>query len=454
MATGPTAATVTLEETATAPMGPTATARTAGTPTARTEPTATGRTAATPTEPTAPAERRPFAALGQLVGAAETEPFLHHSFGREAFRRALPEGEASRLFGWAQLNQALAEHRLGPPRLKLEKGGQQVGRQVFRERRPSPAQTVHDLDAPGLYDQLRDGATLVLDAVNELHPPLQRLCAGLAAEFCAHSQANVYACWGTSQGFDVHWDDHDVFVVQVDGTKRWDLYGFTRPAPLRRDREAAPKPTEASEQMVLEAGDMLYLPRGYWHAAVGLGAPSLHLTIGVSRKTGADFLRWLADEAIADAGVRADLQLEQDDAVLGEQVGELLRGLVASHDPAELGRRYRRHLEASARHRPQLSFPHIGRPDDRIAPGDRLRLTDGATELTPGAEPGSIRLSHRGVRYTLAAETAPAMSALMAGTVLSYAELARQCGAVSDELLQAFVRDLLAGGVFALELGE
>lgn len=417
-------------------------------PTAR---TATARTAQTPTEPTAPTERPGFPHLGRLVGDAETPGFLDGYFGRDAFRRRLPAGETSRLFNWDLLNRALAEHRLGPPRLKLEKGGQEVGRGVFRERRPRPTQVLHDLDVPGLYEQLRDGATLILDAVNELHPPLQQLCAGLAVEFGAFSQANLYACWGESQGFDVHWDDHDVFVVQVDGAKRWDLYGVTRPAPLRRDREPAPKPTQALEQIVLQAGDMLYLPRGYWHAAVGLGEPSLHLTIGLSRKTGADLLHWLADEAVGEAAVRADLRLEQDDAALGDQITGILSALLAPADPSDLGRRYRRHVEAAARHRPQPSLPHIGRPQDAVQPGDRLRLTDGATNLQPVAEPPSVRLSHRGVHYALAAETAPALSTLMTGAAMSYGDLMRLCGPVSEALVQAFVQDMLRRGVFALE---
>ena len=349
------------------------------------------------------------------------------------------------------MNEALAGHRLGPPRLKLEKGGQQVGRGVFRERRPRPGQVLHDIDVAGLQAELRDGATLVLDAVHEMHEPLRRLCAGLAAEFHAHSQANLYACWGESQGFDVHWDDHDVFVVQVDGAKRWDLYGFTRAAPLRREREPAEAPTHQPQQIVLEAGDMLYLPRGYWHAAAGLGEPSLHLTIGLSRKTGVDLLHWLADEAMAEEAVRADLDLEQDDARLGAQVAEVLGAALASGDPAELGRRYRRGVEGAARHRPELSFPHVGRTEEPVGARRRLRLAAGAASFEAGEDGGPVRLSHRGVRFTLAAQTAGAVAALAAGETMTYGELVRRCGGVDEAEVQAFAQDMLRRGVFVLE---
>jgi ribosomal protein L16 Arg81 hydroxylase len=414
-----------------------------------TEPTATG--------PTAPASARSseqaFPHLGRLVGPDAIQDFLVTRFGRDAYRRRLPEGEASALFSWELLNQALAEHRLGPPRLKLEKGGAEVGRAVFRERRPRPSQALHDIDVPALYEHLRDGATLILDAVNELHAPLRQLSSGLATEFCATSQTNLYACWGQTQGFDVHWDDHDVFVVQLSGSKRWDLYGFTHPAPLRREPRPAPRPDGAPEQVVLRAGDMLYLPRGYWHAAVGLDEPSLHLTIGLSRKSGADFLHWLADEAVAEAAVRADLRLEQDDAVLGAQVADLLSRLAELDEPADLGRRYRRHVEARRSHRPELSLPHIGSAATPLGAKSRLRLTEGASSLEQGADPPSILLTHRGTVYTLAPELGAAMSELKSGQALAYAQMLHLCAA-PQTLVEAFVKEMLRRGVLAIEPSE
>lgn len=50
-------------------------------------------------------------------------------------------------------------------------------------------------------------------------------------------QANLYASWSVTEGFGVHWDDHDTVVIQLDGAKRWWIYGTTRPFPLYRDIE-------------------------------------------------------------------------------------------------------------------------------------------------------------------------------------------------------------------------
>jgi hypothetical protein len=386
--------------------------------------------------------------LAGLVGAENLDAFLADSFGKDQFRRRLPGGGGG-LFGWGRLNEALAQHRLAPPRLRLEMAGADVTKGVFKPRRTRRGALLHDLDPVVLNQRLREGATLILDAANELSPPLQDLCAGLSAELVAVCQANLYACWGVTQGFDVHWDDHDVFVIQVEGTKRWSLYGATRASPTRRDHhQDHPKPLHPIEEIVLEPGDMLYLPRGYWHAAVGTGGPTMHLTVGVTRKTGADLLHWVADQAVAEAPVRTDLPLEADDETLGRHVAEVIAAALASADPADLGRRYRRSVEAGLPHRPTLSFPFIGGPDEPDLHHTVVRLAEGGGRLLPAAQEGAVILSHRGTDYTLAAELAGPVSAMLSGRPVSYSEFEHAVRGGEEPLVAAFIADMVARGVF------
>ncbi|WP_436046998.1 cupin domain-containing protein [Phenylobacterium sp. LjRoot225] len=349
---------------------------------------------------------------------------------------------AQGLFGWPQLNAALAEQRLTPPRLRLERAGGDVTQGVFKARRTRRGAAMQDLDPSVLMDRLREGATLIVDAVNEISPPLQQLCSGLSAEFTASSQANLYACWGTTQGFDVHWDDHDVFVVQIEGCKEWALYGATEAAPTRRGPapQASP-PTYEPERIVLEPGDVLYLPRGYWHAAVGLGGPTLHLTIGLTRKTGSDLLHWLADDLLAETLGRADLPFEAGAAAVGARIAEILAGL-AARDPEALARSYRRHVEAMLPQRPGLAFPYIG-DETLLAPTARISLAQGPARLERNGE--DLVLSWRGVEFTLAPVLESPLRRLLAGETLSAAVFA---DAASEADVQAFLRDMVRRGAF------
>ena len=71
------------------------------------------------------------------------------------------------------------------------------------------------------------------------------------------------------QGFAPHFDDVEVFILQIEGKKRWRLY------EPRNKQEELPRfsspnfdQSEIGEpclDVVLEAGDLLYLPRGTIH---------------------------------------------------------------------------------------------------------------------------------------------------------------------------------------------
>ena len=134
------------------------------------------------------------------------------------------------------------------------------------------------LNTTALTRELRNGATIVLDAVDELHRPIRRLAESLERVFRVKVQVNAYAGWRTSHGFDLHWDDHDVFVLQVAGRKQWKVYGMTRKYPMARDVEpAVDPPSEVLWEGLLRSGDLLYIPRGWWHVATPLDEPTLHL---------------------------------------------------------------------------------------------------------------------------------------------------------------------------------
>ncbi|MET8170758.1 cupin domain-containing protein [Streptomyces sp. NPDC005329] len=88
-------------------------------------------------------------------------------------------------------------------------------------------------------------------------PPLARLCEAIERELRAPVQANQYASWTSAEGLGVHWEDHDTVIVQLDGAKRWRIYGTTHPGPLYRDIEdSGEAPTEPVDNLVLNPSDV------------------------------------------------------------------------------------------------------------------------------------------------------------------------------------------------------
>jgi hypothetical protein len=136
-------------------------------------------------------------------------------------------------------------------------------------------------------------------------------------------QANAYITPPQNRGFDDHYDVHDVFVLQIEGTKRWIIHEPVLPDPLRdqvwTDRRADVADAAKGEpyiDTVLEPGDVLYLPRGWLHAAQAQGEVSIHLTLGIHSWTRYALAEQLAQDALAllrdDPEMRRTLPLGVD----------------------------------------------------------------------------------------------------------------------------------------------
>jgi ribosomal protein L16 Arg81 hydroxylase len=189
------------------------------------------------------------------------------------------------------------------------------------------------------------GATLVLQALHLHHRPTALYCRGLEQRLGFPVQANAYQTPASAQGFAVHHDTHDVFVLQVAGTKRWRIYAPLVELPLKHQRWSPElgDPGEPVADITLRPGDTLYVPRGWPHEAVTHRADSLHLTIGLHPPTRLDALRAALDEC------GEDLELRRSLPPSGELPADLLERVAARLAPDDVARRARRRFAASRR---------------------------------------------------------------------------------------------------------
>ncbi len=137
-----------------------------------------------------------------------------------------------------------------------------------------------------------DGATVILSGLHERLPNLARFSRALESVFSSRVQTNIYMTQAQSQGFRAHYDDHDVIVLQIAGTKEWRFYDTPIELPLTSQAydPGQVQVGEETDRFLLQPGDMLYVPRGLAHDAVATGEPSLHITTGLMCRTWADVL--------------------------------------------------------------------------------------------------------------------------------------------------------------------
>ena len=166
------------------------------------------------------------------------------------------------------------------------------------------------IDPARLYQLHAGGATIILDHLHRSHSPLTDFCAALELEFSAPFQTNVYLTPPRAKGFKAHFDNHDVFVLQLHGTKHWRMYGTPIMLPLggQSNDPSQGNPGVPTMECSLELGDSLYIPRGVVHDAVSGDEPSLHATVGVLAYTWTDLmLDALATMALRDFTFRRSL---------------------------------------------------------------------------------------------------------------------------------------------------
>jgi lysine-specific demethylase/histidyl-hydroxylase NO66 len=246
-------------------------------------------------------------ALGRCV--SEPAAFLADAFGAEPqLRRGA--GSFGDLLSLDDVDRALTGSGLRQPAFRLVRDGEPVDpRSYTRLGRTGRHQFSDLIDTGRVLDLFAGGATVVLQSLHRWWPPLARFCGDLELALGHPLQANAYLTPPGAAGLTPHHDTHDVFVLQVAGVKHWVVRTPVVAAPLAHHRSihelAAAQPVTFETD--LDAGDALYLPRGFVHSAASQEGTSLHLTLGVLATTVHDVLRRVIDRAGDEAAFRASL---------------------------------------------------------------------------------------------------------------------------------------------------
>jgi len=268
-------------------------------------------------------------------------------------------------------------------------------------------------DARRLREWAARGASIVMNDVDSLTPGLASVSEALEGAGLGRAGANVYVSFQAHKAFPTHFDTHDVWAVQVEGEKTWNLWSgraeWPIPHPAFRSLGQAHHDRARGslrEKVLLRAGDLLYLPRGWYHDALAEGPASVHVAYGVNAPLGLDLAGMLAERVIQEPIFRQPLP--RQDGTPASQFALTTRAAALGQRMAELARDPQV-LQVLARHVAEARYHRGGvhllaaRGLEAEAPPDAAPATDvpGFRVLAAGAKP--VR---RGADWVLRAGTA------------------------------------------------
>lgn len=200
-------------------------------------------------------------------------------------------------FSWKHLDEALYGWEPRSREIRLFKNGP-LDEASYIETYEEVGEKRRRVIKDALYKNLEDGATLILNKLQHRSAIINDYCMAVSQFLGEKTNVNAYIAFGGEGSFGKHWDTHDVFAVQLIGRKHWRVYEPTFDLPLSGQHSVG-KSAECPEtpllDIVLEAGDILYVPRGYWHEVLPIeGVPTLHLAIGAFPPRMTDYLMWIA----------------------------------------------------------------------------------------------------------------------------------------------------------------
>ncbi|XP_037605304.1 ribosomal oxygenase 2 isoform X1 [Sebastes umbrosus] len=187
---------------------------------------------------------------------------------------------------------------------------------------------------------VQNKATIQFHQPQRFKDELWRIQEKLECFFGGLVGSNVYITPQESQGLPAHYDDVEVFILQLEGQKRWLLYTPTVPLAAEYSVESEERIGSPTHEITLKAGDLLYFPRGTIHqASTPAGVDhSTHLTLSTyQRMSWGDLLldifpSVLSDRSKAEISLRRGMPRrllleDSEDVDTGRQLAAVLRSL-------------------------------------------------------------------------------------------------------------------------------
>lgn len=256
--------------------------------------------------------------FADIIAPVTEETFFSEYYDKKPLHIPGGAGKLKGLMEWPVLTRLLNKSAIWSEQsLKLVIDREGIPSSAYCEMAQDRAgNMVQRPNAAKVMEILKQGATLVCNDIDTLTPELCGTSDAFEETFDAKVQVNLYCSWRQRQAFNSHFDTHDVFALHTEGEKMWRVYSTRMPHSVRhaRHRNEAYSDQVHEQQrgpvlmeVQMTPGDVLYLPRGWYHDALAASGGTVHMAFGVTSVIGFDTIGALGDFAIEDEAFRLNL---------------------------------------------------------------------------------------------------------------------------------------------------
>lgn len=348
---------------------------------------------------------------------------------------------------WGVVNELIGRHDHASANFKILKNGL-ILKYDYLEQYQEVFTTKYRAVKSKLYELMKSGASLALNKIENCWQTDQ-IKRQIAHFTNRQTIVSGYAAFGSEPSFGNHWDTHDVFAVQIIGRKRWQVYAPTESNPLYKNSSVGKEDqcqVEPVMDVILEPGDVFYLPRGWWHEVTATGVETFHLAVGTYPPYVTDYLTWLVEDMSTKSET---FRLPADESPLDHGTSQkILEELSQAITSMDSQKRFSQWFMAKQRLDSPYAIEFFGNDNAYPIPKDsQLFINSNSCQLWEDTEliAGGIKVNLNGLSKSI-------IKAISNDQGISIKQLCAQFPDTNPAEIERFVNEMIIQDVLALHL--
>lgn len=299
----------------------------------------------------------PITTFSRLLAPVTQDQFFDEYYEKKPLYIEGAADKVENVCSWGEFNELIQKTGIWSDQtFKMVVDTERVPANEFCERAPGrDGFSLYIPAARKVQKHLDNGASIVLDLIETLTPGIRSVSEALQMALAARISCNAYCSQNQRRAFPSHFDTMEVFALHIEGRKTWRVYEGRFEDPLEADgyvqTSFSPDYHDKAKGGVLmeidmKPGDLLYLPKGWYHDALASSDACLHLSFGTAQTTGLNFMSWVARGLYDVAVFRKPMPPHDQPAAYDAHVQELKQAFSDVLDRTEVTGQFREEQRA------------------------------------------------------------------------------------------------------------